>query len=282
MFIQEHQLHEILSPKKGCQRGLEEYIVDQHWGDKQVFQGGDNRRPAYMYFNNPIYRVGAEGDPAPGSLSSRSIPQLDSNLDIKLTDSALHTLYPTIDSGSVFLSEKPWDTRWYYGRDNIKNVFGDTEVVEADKELTNNFDDFVERKRTSTQIKNWMNRELPVYDQQRINDEESPDGVRERSLPLTSDNRGIPIEGDIPGRSRVIENYQGPKVSAGYGAYGYPQPHGYATVGDDYRKYDVFPGVKPGVNVEHFGNLQSGMSNNLLWIIASMAVVIVLLLIYKR
>lgn len=280
MFIQEHQLHEILSPKKGCQRGLEEYIVEQHWGDKQVFQGGDNRRPSYMYFNNPIYRVGVEGDPAPNGISSRTIPRLDSIPNLQLNESALHLLHPTIDSGSVFLSEKPWDSKWYYGRENIENVFGDEEAVERDREQTSVFNDFVERKRTSQQIKNWMNRSLPIYDQQRINDEESPDGVRERSLPLTSDMRGIPMSEEDSTKRRVIENYQGPKVSAGYGAYGYPQPHGYATMGDNYRKYDVFPGVIPGVNVEHFGSVQT--NTNLLWIVASMALVIVLLLIYNK
>ena len=280
MFIQEHQLHEILSPKKGCQRGLEEYIVEQHWGDKQVFQGGKNRRPSYMYPNNPIYRVGSEGDPAPRSLSSRSIPQLDSNPNLKLNESALHSLYPTIDSGSVFLSEKSWKSEWYYGRQNITNVFGDEEAVEIDKEKTNEFNDFVERKRTSQQIKNWMDRDLPIYDQQRINDEESPDGVRERLLPSTSETRGLPMSEDDFIKKRIIENYEGPKVSAGYGAYGYPQPHGYATMGDDYRKYNVFPGFVPGVNVENFGKSQS--DNSLLWIISSMTLVIILLLIFNK
>ena len=280
MFIQEHQLHKILSPKKGCQRGLEEYIVEQHWGDKQVFQGGDNRRPSYMYFNNPIYRVGVEGDPAPNGISSRSIPQLDSIPNLKMNESALHLLHPTIDSGSVFLSEKPWDSNWYYGRENIENVFGDEEAVDRDTEQTSVFNDFVERKRTSHQIKNWMDRSLPIYDQQRINDEESPNGVRERTLPSTSDMRGIPMSEEDSTKKQLIENYQGPKVSAGYGAYGYPQPHGYATMGDDYRKYDGFPGVIPGVNVEHFGITQT--NTNLLWIVASMVLVIVLLLIYRK
>jgi hypothetical protein len=280
MFIQQHQLHEILSPKKGCQRGLEEYIVEQHWGDKQVFQGGSDRRPSYMYSNNPIYRVGVEGDPAPNGISSRSIQQLDSIPDLKMNESALHLLHPTIDSGSVFLSEKPWDSNWYYGRENIENVFGDEEAVKRDREQTSVFNDFVERKRTSQQMKSWMDRSLPIYDQQRINDEESPDGVRERTLPSTSDMRGIPMSEEDSTKRQVIENYQGPKVSAGYGAYGYPQPHGYATMGDDYRKYDVFPGVVPGVNVEHFGIAQT--NTNLLWIVASMVLVIVLLLIYRK
>src|SRR5579863_1302252 len=121
MFIQPHQLHEILSPKRGCQRGLEEYIVAQHRGDRQVYTGDE--KPGYAFMNNPVYRVGKEGDPSPGTWSSRTYPGPPPNL--KLSDSALHLLYPTIDSGSVFLSEQPWSSKWYSNMTNISNTFGD-------------------------------------------------------------------------------------------------------------------------------------------------------------
>src|SRR5437870_4962349 len=106
MFITARHLHEIMSPKKGCQRGLEEYISEQHFGDQQRPQEG---KPSYMYLNNPVYRVGTEGDPAPRAVSSRQDPYYT---NLKPNESMVHSLYPEIDSGSVFLSEEPWNLQW--------------------------------------------------------------------------------------------------------------------------------------------------------------------------
>src|SRR5215469_14349076 len=123
MWIQLHQFHEVFSPKKACQRGLEEYITRQEIGDKQIYNPSYNEfNQSYLFFNNPIYRVGSEGDPAPGGLSSRAFAP-----DLKPTESALHLLYPQIDSGSVHLPEKPWDMRWQSSRINIPNVTGTKE-----------------------------------------------------------------------------------------------------------------------------------------------------------
>lgn len=297
MFIQLHQLPEIISPKKGCQRGLEEYIVDQHWGDKKIYhEGGVSQQdvnvndPSYVYLNNPIYRVGKEGDPAPGSLSSRSIYQIGDNQEgLTETESALHLLYPTIDSGIQFAYQKPWDMHWYYSRTNIPNMLGTSEQVAESQNRTRVYDDSVERKRASHMISDWMNRPLPIYDQQRVADELLPDGVRQLEMDGVLNKKGIPIVGNTPGEHQVTgnthtENYNGPHVkvpSAGYGAYGYPQPHGYATVGDSKHKYDVYPGYIPGVNVEYFGYLQNNNTNNLLWVIA-IAVVMGLFLVIRK
>lgn len=305
MFIQPHQLPEIMSPKKGCQRGLEEYIVAQHWGDKKQYQTSgfplqdvNVENPSYMYLNNPIYRVGKEGDPAPGSLSSRSIYQLgDYQPGFTETESTLHLLYPTIDSGSQFAYEKPWNMDWYYSRTNIPNMSATPEQVEVDKNQTRAYDDFVERRRASHKISDWMNRPLPVYDQQRVADELLPDGVREIDMNATLDTKGLPIIGNTPGKRQVINNsIETPKnvenftginksskgvPSAGYGAYGYPQPYGYATVGNDKHRYNVYPGYIPGVNVEYFqGN--NNTNSTIFWVMAIAFIVGLFIVIRKK
>ena len=316
MFIQPHQLPEILSAKKGCQRGLEEYIVQQHWGDKKIYQPSNNIHSSqtnnspqiphsYGYLNNPVYRVGKEGDPAPEGLSSRHIYQLgDYQPGFTETESTLHLLYPTIDSGTQFSYEKPWDMDWYYSRSNIPNQLASPEEVAISKEKTNTYDDFVERRRASETISKWMNRPLPVYDQQRIDDELLPDSVRQVDLGSSLDEKGIPIIGNTVGKHQVtkdgvyvggIENYvpnvenyahvssnsNRTKPSAGLGAYGYPQPHGYAEVGASRHRYDVYPGYIPGINVEYFGNAASSNSN-WLWIIAITFIVIMFLVLRKK
>lgn len=267
MFIQEDKLYEIMSPKKGCQRGLEEYIVNQHWGDKKMYhpsgseaanQQNPNNPASYMYLNNPIYRVGKEGDPAPGSLSSRSIYQLgDHQPGFSETESTLHLLYPTIDSGSEFLYQKPWDMQWYYSRTNIPNQIAGPDEVQTSYLDMRSYDDSVEKRRVSQKISDWMNRPLPIYDQDRINDEVLPDGIRQIELNTIRQDSSIPIVGNTPGKTQVtgtgkyIENYTNltgynTSPSAGIGAYGYPKPNAYATMGEDKHRYNVFPGFIPG------------------------------------
>jgi hypothetical protein len=317
MFIQRHQLPEIMSPKKGCQRGLEEYIVDQHWGDKKLYhQGGGthahgtnpNADHSYMYFNNPIYRVGKEGDPAPDGLSSRHIYQIGDNREgLSETESALHLLYPTIDSGSEHMYEKPWDMDWYYSRTNIPNVFASPQQVAEVKDEMMAYDDSVERKRTSNIISDWMARPLPIYDQDRINDEALPDGVRQIQLGDVRTDKPIPIVGNTPGKHQqigvirsgayvrdsrtIIENYTPTNLtggtntspSAGIGAYGYPKPYGYASVGASRHHYDVFPGYVPGVNVEYYTNTGiSDSSGNFMWICAIIFIGILFFVIRKK
>lgn len=304
MFIQPDKLYEIMSPKKGCQRGLEEYIVGQHWGDKKLYHpGGDysgsphnsNNPHSYMYLNNPIYRVGKEGDPAPGSLSSRSVYQLgDYEPGFSETESALHLLYPTIDSGSEYLYEKPWDMQWYYSRTNIPNQFGTPQEVSDSDLKMREYDDSVERKRASEKISDWMNRPLPIYDQDRINDEALPDGVRQIELgPIRHDN-SIPIVGNSPGKTQVmgknnsnVENYTtnltgyNTVPSAGIGAYGYPRPNAYATMGESKHRYDLFPGFIPGVNVEYYTSA-SKESPMVMWIGALLFMGMLFLIVRKK
>lgn len=306
MFIQPDKLYEIMSPKKGCQRGLEEYIVGQHWGDKKLYHKGGNygnsphnpNNPhSYIYLNNPIYRVGKEGDPAPGSLSSRSIYQLgDYQPGFSETESALHLLYPTIDSGSEYLYEKPWDMQWYYSRTNIPNQFGTAQEVENSFLDMRQYDDSVERKRVSNKISDWMNRPLPIYDQDRINDEDLPDGIRQIELDKIRQDNSIPIVGNSPGKMQVtgngtpvlgnIENYSNltgynTSPNAGIGAYGYPKPNAYATMGESKHRYDVFPGFIPGVNVEYYKNT-SETSSMIMWIGALLFMGMLFLIIRKK
>lgn len=180
MYIQPHQLHQILSPKKACQRGLEEYIVEQHFGDKTSFGGFD--RHQHFYINNPVYRVGAEGDPAPLGVSSRHSEYFKK---LGLNQSALHLLYPEINSGSIFLSQEPWDQRWNYAKSNIPNQIashfegelGGIPDVIRDQEETANYNLAVLDRDTFYSKKNKKNRVLPIYQPQHISTDEQPDGI---------------------------------------------------------------------------------------------------------
>ena len=123
-------------PKKACHRGLEEYIVDQHYGDQQRSENG----VMYMYLNNPVYRVGMEGDPAPNSVSSRK----DSDSDFSV--SSLHNVHPVIDSGSVFLSSVPWNKNWSYTRQDIPHLTASDEMIEEKRDRRLEFNEMVSSK----------------------------------------------------------------------------------------------------------------------------------------
>lgn len=123
-------------PKKACHRGLEEYIVDQHYGDQQRSENGT----MYMYLNNPVYRVGIEGDPAPNSVSSRK----DSDPDFSV--SSLHNVHPVIDSGSVFLSNVPWNKNWSYTRQDIPHLTASDEIIEEKRTRRLEFNEMVSSK----------------------------------------------------------------------------------------------------------------------------------------
>lgn len=171
MYIQEDQLHTVLSPKKGCQRGLEQYIVGQHNGDKQIYMGG--KKPGFRFMNNPIYRVGKEGDPSPNEgYSSRE--QWQPKI---LTESALHSLYPPIDSGSVYLTEKPWDMRWYYQRDNIPNVQYAEDTIYDNATDMAAYNEIAERRRLGEKLNSWNNRGSVIYDEQNISSERAENDV---------------------------------------------------------------------------------------------------------
>jgi hypothetical protein len=268
MFVQPHQFEHIAVPKKACQRGLEEYVVASHPGDKQT----SSEKTPYLYLNNPIYRVGPEGDPAPGSLSSRQFQAI-----LKPTQSQLHSLHPTIDSGTVFLPEVPWDNRWTYQRDNIPNNTGNSHQysphqLNADA-MDNTFqlddyDWFVGKTLHDWDEKEKMTRYLPIYDQAGINDKLVPDGVHVEPYYQPPMFKPPPFSGNnLPPRTILTENFQkehgkmnvekkGEKKRENYinmrdrdsvrsklrpNFNGYPKPTNYATIGQTDDIYYVSP-----------------------------------------
>lgn len=311
MWIQPHQFHEIFSPKKACQRGLEEYITQAEQGDKQIYHPPyHENKPAYLFFNNPVYRVGSEGDPAPGGLSSRAFaPKL------KPTESPVHLLYPTIDSGDVFYEQKPWDLRWQSSRINIPNVSATSEEINDQNQKMSLYDDSITERLAAQDYKDRHDRLVPIYDQQRISDEDNnPDGVHTREYPpgynqgynwrpvekdgvpavVSSGGPALPIPLDsIPNTNpRVIEGYTSvksvnPSSSStrnkrfgDLGYYGYPQPSGYATVGDNPSQYDIFPKHLIEKYVNNLDGTENG--NNLankLWFVVIMAIILVIIVI---
>lgn len=173
MRIMSHQFHEVASPKRYGQRGLEEYITAEEQGDKSVYTGIKNKS-SYAYLNNPVYRVGLEGDPAPGGLSSRS-QQFGDKRSLKLSESALHLLHPTIDSVNVFITEKAWDNTWHPTRQNIENVISSDEDVLLHKSKLNEYNNSVSSQISKRDIENRKNRPVPLYDADKISD--APNGV---------------------------------------------------------------------------------------------------------
>ncbi len=169
MYATKEQLKTIKVPKFDCQRGLERYIVDQHYGDKTNYSG----KTSYLYFNNPIYRVGKEGDPGSNPLlTSRSLQK-----DLKPNESALHTVHPTIDSGSVFLSERPWSQDWGYDREDMPNVIeNDADVLKNESSIID-YNSHVQARDEANILWDRRSRDLPVYDNSKIWNDEEPDNV---------------------------------------------------------------------------------------------------------
>lgn len=172
MRILAHQFHEIASPKKTNQRGLEEYITSQEQGDKQIYTG---KKAAYAFLNNPVYRVGIEGDPAPQGLSSRLSTFGALNSQLKPSESALHLLHPTIESGNVFITEKNWDSEWHPSRQNIENVMSSEQDVLLHKSKMNNYNESVSTQISIQNENDRKNRPVPVYDKDGISD--APSGI---------------------------------------------------------------------------------------------------------
>jgi hypothetical protein len=132
MQISEKQRHEVLSPKKCRQRGLEEYITQQERGDKTIYDG---KKHQYAFINNPVYRVFGDNDPAPFGLSSRHFAK-----PLAPSESPLHLLNETVDSGGVFIPAKHWNNRWAATRVNIPNISATPAQVVKDKEKMLEYD----------------------------------------------------------------------------------------------------------------------------------------------
>lgn len=183
MWIQKHQLPEILSPKKECQRGLEEYIVNSHQGDKTEYSYNNKKTAhnrttqSHIFINNPIYRIGRESDPGTTELSSRH-----ENSPPNLNESALHTLYPMIDSGNVFISPKLWNQNWSYDRSNIPPYNTDPEALPALQNYQNNkriYNATIENQENNRLLYDQYTREPMIYAESnsRLTTDEEPDGV---------------------------------------------------------------------------------------------------------
>lgn len=173
MYVTKAQLASIgNSPKKACQRGLDVNIVPKKTGDKQVFIG---TKPSYMYFNNPIYRVGNEGDPSPEALSSRNFITMQ---NLAPTESHLHLLYPTIDSGSVFLSQRNMDERWASDRSDVPALPYQEKAIEKDVRESRAYDSAVLSRDYAEEKYDELTRYHAVYDQAEMQTDVEPDGIR--------------------------------------------------------------------------------------------------------
>lgn len=117
MYLKPYQISDISQVKPEGGRSLEVDIYNAHLNDRQTSNG--NEQKFYTYLNRPLR---------------------------KATDSAtggLHLLHPTIDSGSVFIDERPWsgDNRageksqfgpqgWNYTRQNIPNTLAPRDFIQ--------------------------------------------------------------------------------------------------------------------------------------------------------
>ncbi len=180
MYIDSRQFEQINVPKGADKRGLEPYIVRQHLGDKQV--ANQPGKGAYMYMNNPIYRIkNLECEPAPGSISSRWINNPNINLDPN--ESAIQLLYPRIDSGSVLLDEKHMNQQWWQNKQNITPTFSPSGNALLKDEISSEmYQHVANEKQRAWDRRERMIRSNPIYDQSRIADEIVPDGIRQINL----------------------------------------------------------------------------------------------------
>jgi hypothetical protein len=258
MLVQPDQISSIASPKKGCQRGLEQHITGAHFGDKQLAKGGT---ASYMYFNNPIYRVGVEGDPAPGGLSSRSTFIHPSIRDtITLNDSPINLLYPQIDEKDIFISAKPWDQNWAYQRDTIPSDISSEDARESYNESMHDYNNEDTLQKIHNSQYRISVRELPVYDRSRIYNDQEPDGIHQKVneytnpggyMPTSFTNNGANASGNrtidtrfnednrVYPTSQNVSSFGGnPGSNREYytnvGHYNYPYSDSYARMGDSY------------------------------------------------
>lgn len=241
MYATDQQKQEIFIPKKACQRGLEGPIVATEYGDKQVYLG---YKPSYMYINNPIYRVGPEGQVTENAISSRMINNGTAVENLKFSDSALHLLYPTIDSGSVFLSEQPWNEYWDKNREGIPNTFVSQEKVEKHHLKTHEYNTVIDTKIAAREKEDQLNRYLPIYDSSTISNDEEPDGVHDHPHHKRGNNTFTMLKDP----QRLIEYYTDtssgngtPTKQQNYGKYGSPVPDGYARMGKEHNLYNLKP-----------------------------------------
>lgn len=227
MYIQPDQLHEILSPKRNCQRGLEEYIVNVHQGDKQKSHSKkgtgysstkkgkpDGYNVYYGYINNPVYRVGEEGNPGSLSYSSRHLTEANNTTTVlNPNESELHLLTNAIDSRSVLLPPVKWNQNWGYDRGDIPNQLTTTNEIFNQKEFLREYDDEVDLGYIQYQADGIANRYLPIYNRAHISTDEEPDGIHDH--PTHDRYYGIGKRIVLPtGNSnmKIIEGIEGPTV----------------------------------------------------------------------
>lgn len=213
MFLNEQQLRDIRQIKVDGNRSLEQNVVDTHRGDQTIL--GDGSR--YRYLNRPL-------------------PQ---------ATQTVHLLYPTIDSGSVFLTETPMNPEWHYTRQDIPNVAASQDEVLSHRKASFDYHVNDVLKAKQEKLLERKLRHLPIYDQPFVpgdslpgiyshNHPDSPiyvDGVmNNREMIHEEGSRTTPKGGGVEYFTHLNGDSE---ESNNLGRYGYPQPTTYANMGQN-------------------------------------------------
>lgn len=243
MQLNYHHLRNVAQTKIAGERSLESSLLTVHQGDQQVFDGNGQ----YRYLHRPLPQTSEE--------------------------QPLHVLHPTIDSGSVFLSEKPMGSEWHYTREDIPNVAHDVEDVKKYRKKSTAYHTRDIEIEDHAKHLHKKYRKHPIYDQPHVAGDSldgihhhnhpdhfyyidgivnSRDSVKDistkqkyKGLDNTVDRYHNPIHHDSvveTDRSVLIEGYDNVSMKDS-GKRGYAQPEQYATVGTDYG-YTVVPKLK--------------------------------------
>jgi len=245
MYPLPYQKFNIYQPK--LDRSLETEVVEVHLGDKQVYRGTNQQ--SYRYLNRPL-------------------PQTTRYDDKGRPNTGLHLLYPTIDSGNVYLSERYWDNRWSPTRENISST-NNVETVKNHREAMFNYYLLNESDNNKALQHRRNTRYRPEYHDPRVTGEslkgvevtnsldypyfQRPQIVTDPSIPSISSTSPYESLANIENYSKStnisLSNNTSKQTKEGFygdrteksgiaqhslAFYGYNQPTGYATMGQGY------------------------------------------------
>ena len=213
MELHDRHLRNVAQVKPARHRSLEEHIVAAHLGNQQVYDGDGQ----YRYLNRPL-------------------PQ---------SSETVHLLHPTIDSGSVFLTEEPMNADWHYTRDDIPNMLSGDSDVQSHRQSSREYHQTEIDAEEYAKHLHRKNRHHPIYDQPHVPGEALP-GIHSHNNPEHFWYGSLDRYQDQPGESRGIENYVSNPSETHRGFYGHTQPSAQATMGEG-RGYDRTPGVMTDV-----------------------------------
>ena len=234
MELQHYHLTNVSHTKKFGERSLEEPILKVHQGDQQVYDGDSQ----YRYLHRPIPQT-SEKQP-------------------------LHKLHPTIDQGSVFLSEKHYNPEWHHTRADIPNALNNNdEVADYRKKSFEYHTDEIETENHAKHLHKKY-RYHPIFDQPHVSGDalraihhhNHPDNFyyvdgyakddkydvhdvavhqRHKGTDKIADTYNSPIHHNAvveKDKSVLIEGYTGPsgRERKGLGHYGNPHPGPYANM----------------------------------------------------